>query len=531
MSERQFETLFRSSNDLRRFMMSKMISKIMSCILVSGIAISSHTLATAQTTEYVCHRPAQEAGVKKNRIPQGKWWGTENTKNWEYQAIPGPDVYRHKRKRQTRATVCKRDVPRFNHGTRFTDLEGNQDWCGESTAAVSEANVTPSCPTGFSLRSDKKTCSKPATSATWRKNRHPQGKWIGTENTKNWEYLAIPGPDVYRHKKRRRTRATVCKRDLPRYNHGTRKTDFVGNQDWCATYIPGSPAKSVSATCGSGYSLVPVGTTNTGGSNTGGGTGGGTNTGGGANTGGGTNTGGNNGTLKDLLPILTKECRPCFGKKVSVVKKGKDDNYSGSKEATSPRALFNSITAISNFQSSHNKSGISRNYDEGHQNEYFVETIQVPKADKIQKGWIVMRFRDAGGLASTDNVMIGDVAGWMAKRQTQGNGADKVYARLFAKKYPDFKNEINPYGSQVWKIHQPTNIVYASLKDVELISKSHSGTSNLLEQLKTDGLIDVVIQDDTEIDFVGIVRCDPRRSGKTFLEDREFRRIDRIQRR
>ncbi len=235
----------------------------------------------------------------------------------------------------------------------------------------------------------------------------------------------------------------------------------------------------------------------------------------------------NNGLLNKILPKLEAECKPCFGQSIRVIKGGNDDNFVGSSgETTSPRSGFNGITGIVNYQTTHNRAGLSRNYDEKHHNEFFIETLNVPGAAQVQKGWVVLKTKDSGGLVTTDSIMLGDVLGYYKEAQDATNEArarNEIEMRVFAKKYTDFRDDVNSFGDPVFKLDTGTGIIYANMADIELRSKAHKGTTNLLEQMKADGLVDLLIQDDTMVDFFAIVTCVPRESGKTHLTPNEMR--------
>lgn len=226
--------------------------------------------------------------------------------------------------------------------------------------------------------------------------------------------------------------------------------------------------------------------------------------------------------LPALVKELTKECIPCFGRDVKYVYggSGRNDNFSGSgSEKPSPRTGFNNITAITGYNSG--RSGITRDYDEMHANEFFIETLQVQNASQIQKGWIAFSAKDRGGLVTTDSIYMGDVLGHFQESQLatqQNRPRNDIHARVFAKKYTDFRTQVNAFADPVFKYDNASGLIWANLSDIELISKSHSGTTNMLEQIKTDGLTDFLIQDDTGVDFVAIITCVPNPKGKTFVD-------------
>ena len=192
--------------------------------------------------EYVCYKPGQAGGFIKHKKPSGRWRPWDNTANYEYVLVgPGRDLYRHKTKKRNRATTC-------NQFTYKVDYQNKQDWCLKYQQAMSASLVQPTCPSGYTLSSDKRLCVKPATAAYWKKVKKPSGRWRPYDNTGNYYYRAIPGKDSYRHKKRNRERATTC----GKLSH---RVDFQGYQDWCSVFVAAQPKRTRSASCPSGYSL------------------------------------------------------------------------------------------------------------------------------------------------------------------------------------------------------------------------------------------------------------------------------------
>ncbi len=224
--------------------------------MITSMALATPTLA--QT--YQCVKPVSEETIKKNRKPRGNWGPQHNTKNWTYVAVNGKDIYRHKNGKRTVGTRCQKGAPgRYNFGIHKVDLEGLQDYCVTIIPATSMQTATPSCPSGYSISMDRKTCTRGAKPGYWKKNRKPRGNWGPQHNTKNWTYAAVNGKDIYRHKNGRRTVGTRCQKGAPgRYNFGTHKVDFDGLQDYCATWIAPISASTIPSNCASGYSLQPI---------------------------------------------------------------------------------------------------------------------------------------------------------------------------------------------------------------------------------------------------------------------------------
>jgi hypothetical protein len=212
---------------------------------------------TAHASGYQCYRPAVAAGWVKNRIPKGNWSPFHNTNNWSYDAVPGGDIYRHRKGRRTVGTRCK--GPGYDYGTLKIDFVGYQDWCVSYNPGQAASTTSPGCPTGHALDASGATCTRPAQPGRWQKTRKPGGNWNPVHNTNNWSYDAVPGGDIYRHRKGRRTVGTMCQRFD--FNHGTLKIDFEGYQDWCTKWIAPVAASTVQAQCPSGFSLQQGGIT------------------------------------------------------------------------------------------------------------------------------------------------------------------------------------------------------------------------------------------------------------------------------
>lgn len=218
------------------------------------LALSSTLLlgiSTASAAEHKCYKPGSEAMWQKIRIPQGNWSPIHDTKKWSYDAIPGGDIFRHRNGNRTVGTRCQGTG--YDYGTLKIDFEGNQDWCAKYVPASVGSIQIPTCSSGYTLSADNSLCTKPATSAYWQKNRQPKGNWSPIHDTRKWSYDAVPGGDIFRHRNGNRTVGTRCQGTG--YDYGTLKIDFEGNQDWCAKYVNGTSASSVTASCPSGHQL------------------------------------------------------------------------------------------------------------------------------------------------------------------------------------------------------------------------------------------------------------------------------------
>ncbi len=247
---------------MKYYKFSNKISSKYSGGAILGLFATALTAVSATAQTYHCVLPAQGPSVEK-KVPHGNWGPQHNTNNWHYAAVNGPDIYRHKNGKRTVGTRCK--GLGYDYGTLKVDMDGNQDYCVRTHQGWPERTGTPSCSSGYTLSADHGTCSRPARPGYWKKNRKPKGNWGPQHNTNNWHYAAVNGPDIYRHKNGKRTVGTRCK-GLG-YDYGTLKVDLDGNQDYCATWIPASPASTVSADCsplGGGFHLQPKGGGNSG---------------------------------------------------------------------------------------------------------------------------------------------------------------------------------------------------------------------------------------------------------------------------
>lgn len=231
----------------------------------SLISLSVFCLTAAGTTsvyaaDYECYRAAKPSGWVKNRHPKGNWGPQHDTRKWTYASVVGADIYRHRNGKRTVGTRCK--GLGYDYGTLKIDFVGTQDWCVNYQNGWAAASSSPSCTSGYTLSADKKTCTKPGSSAYWKKNRKPKGNWGPQHDTRKWSYAAISGGDIYRHRNGKRTVGTRCKGIG--YNYGVLKIDFEGKQDWCATHIPAVAPRMVAAQCPANSTLRPKQITNSG---------------------------------------------------------------------------------------------------------------------------------------------------------------------------------------------------------------------------------------------------------------------------
>lgn len=190
---------------------------------------------------------------------------------------------------------------------------------------------------------------------------------------------------------------------------------------------------------------------------------------------------------------------------------GNGDGYQGgNSEATSPRAALLSQTGITTYANRPGINGLTRDYDELHSNEFFLETINVPNAASINSGWLVFHLKSNGdSLDHNDAMYFGnyvDQANEGAAAQTSGNPADQSKYRTFSSRVNQFLTKTDNQGL-IFQQDPNTGAYYASLDRLKLNSADHSGTTTLLEQIKQDGFMDMVVQDDTGIDYVAIIGC------------------------
>ena len=217
-------------------------------------------VSTASAAEHQCFRASSDGGWVKTRIPKGNWSPIHDTRKWSYDAVPGGDIFRHRKGKRTVGTRCQ--GPGYDYGTLKIDFDGYQDWCAKYVSGTSSSIQVPICSSGYALSADKGTCTKAAVSAYWKKNRQPKGNWSPIHDTRKWSYDAVPGGDIFRHRKGKRTVGTRCQGSG--YNYGTLKIDFDGYQDWCVNYINGTPASTMRASCPSGHQLRIKPTSSTG---------------------------------------------------------------------------------------------------------------------------------------------------------------------------------------------------------------------------------------------------------------------------
>lgn len=193
-----------------------------------------------------------------------------------------------------------------------------------------------------------------------------------------------------------------------------------------------------------------------------------------------------------------------------IFRGGVADNYvSANAEGTTPRADLAALQYIINYQTAHGRPTISRDYDERHQNEWFIETLDIPNGHKMKKGWVLFKARNFGGLSHNDVIYFGnvvDVFNESGNPTGPGGAVDRDKYRAFGHRINTLTVAVNGNGTQMFTTDPVTGITYGSLEEVELFS-SAGGTPSLLDQIHEDRFMDVSLQDDTEVDFVAVVGC------------------------
>ena len=182
---------------------------------------------------------------------------------------------------------------------------------------------------------------------------------------------------------------------------------------------------------------------------------------------------------------------------------GNGDGYQGgSSETTSPRAALLSQTDIASYANRPGINGLTRDYDELHSNEFFLETINVPNAASMNSGWLVFHLKSNGDSLDHNDAMY---FGNYVDHANLGPTNNSMY-RTYSSRVNQFLTKTDNQGL-IFQQDQSTGAYYASLDRLKLNSADHSGTTTLLEQIKQDGFMDMVVQDDTGIDYVAIIGC------------------------
>jgi hypothetical protein len=199
-------------------------------------------------TTLICKRPAMLAHTAGVDRCHGDWHFADNTNNWTYQAAQGPDHFtRSNGKAGGRScTTCP------NGGNIKEDFQGVQDWCVKWVPAVTAATATPSCPAGYSWTGN--ICTRPGTpEQVLHVYDRCHGDWHPTDNTNNWTYRAVQGPDHFT-----RSNGTKGDRSCTKCPNGGRiRQNFQGQEDWCLDYVPAVTAATTGGICPSTYTLGP----------------------------------------------------------------------------------------------------------------------------------------------------------------------------------------------------------------------------------------------------------------------------------
>lgn len=206
----------------------------------------------------------------------------------------------------------------------------------------------------------------------------------------------------------------------------------------------------------------------------------------------------------------------------TIFQGGNDDSYQGGNaEATSPRAALTSLSNVTTYANRPGINGLTRDYDELHSNEFFLETINVPNAATMKNGWLVFSLKSNGdSLDHNDNMYFGNFVD-----HTNLGPTDSSKYRSFSSRVNQFLTKSDSQGL-IFTQDSATGAYYARLDRVKL----YNGTETLLDQIKQDGFMDMVVQDDTGIDYVAIIACVEGKPGvrptPRKIDDRR-RRIER----
>jgi hypothetical protein len=199
-------------------------------------------------TVLICRRHATPAHTDPVDRCHGDWHFGDNTNNWTYQAAQGPDHFT-----RSNGKPGGRSCTRCPNGGHIQqDFQGLQDWCVISVAAVPEATTEPSCPSLFEWTGS--ICFRPATPAHSDPVDRCHGNWHPLDNTNNWTYQAVQGPDHFTRSNGKPGDRSCTK--CP--NGGHIQQDFQGLQDWCVYSVPAQTAATAAGSCPPGYILEPL---------------------------------------------------------------------------------------------------------------------------------------------------------------------------------------------------------------------------------------------------------------------------------
>lgn len=169
-----------------------------------------------------------------------------------------------------------------------------------------------------------------------------------------------------------------------------------------------------------------------------------------------------------------------------VMTLGVDDQFANGPEATRPRLELELHPTIQNFQTTHSLTA-TKQYDEGTRNSYFVDSFRdLPRP--ISEGHFITRLNLGG---RNDAIYLGK--------------GEKIWDPVVGQRH-NYGVEISS-ASPVWTVSG--NLYALDLSTVQL--RSSAGT--LLDYVNGDVSgssereFDVVMQDDTSIDFATLVLC------------------------
>lgn len=197
------------------------------------------------------------------------------------------------------------------------------------------------------------------------------------------------------------------------------------------------------------------------------------------------------------LTAVTAEARPASrfidqitcpaGDEKFVMTLGVDDQFAGGLEVVRPRLEIEQHPTIQNFQTTHSHSDLKQ-YDENQANSYFADSFRdIPRP--ISEGYFITAFQNIGG---NDALILGK--------------GDKNWTTTPSQRHI-YGVRISQAASNGWTV--AGNYHSADLSTLPLVS----GAGNLLDYINGDVSgssareFDVIMQDDTAIDFATLVLC------------------------
>jgi len=186
---------------------------------------------------------------------------------------------------------------------------------------------------------------------------------------------------------------------------------------------------------------------------------------------------------------ITKDISCNIDETLYVKTVGLEDNFQSGIEITNPRPAVMATSIVTDYLNHHSLSD-SRHYDQGTANNFFVESIRLRNLElsnrTVQSGVIMVGMQNPGG---NDSLFFGNLA-------KMGTAPNNTLGKIYA-------GRISNLVSSGWT--KSGTVYYSDLSNLPYTKTGSNKT--MLDWVKKRRFFDILIQDDTHVDFVKIALC------------------------